>query len=289
MLVGQARDEAEAALAASGGRDPDRDADRLLRHLLGWDAATLFLREREELPPDALSRYRDLVARRASRVPLQHLIGLQAFWRHEFVVSPDVLVPRPETELLVEIGLELLRGRSRPVIVDVGTGSGCIALSLAAERPDAVVHAVDLSPAALVVAGENARRLGLADRVAFHEGDLLAPLAGLRCDLVVSNPPYVDPADLPSLEPEVREHEPRLALCPRGEAPLALYARLAAQAVTVLVPGGHLAVEIGMGMERDVAAACGLAGLAVVQVAPDLAGIARVVVARRHRTAPAPP
>jgi release factor glutamine methyltransferase len=288
VLVGQARDEAEAVLAASGVRDPDRDADRLLRHLLGWDAATLFLRDREEVAPDVLLRYRELVVRRASRIPLQHLIGLQAFWRHEFVVSPDVLVPRPETELLVEIGLELLRDRARPVIVDVGTGSGCIALSLAAERPDAVVHAIDLSPAALAVARANARRLGLSERVAFHEGDLLAPLPGPCCDLVVSNPPYVDPVELQSLEPEVRDHEPRLALCPRGEDPLALYARLAAQAASALVPGGHLAVEIGMGMEGGVAAAFEAAGLVVDRVAPDLAGIARVVVARRTGP-PVPP
>src|SRR5512140_220648 len=166
-------------------------AAALLRHVLGWDRAALVASPEAAVDGESDGRFRALVAGRARRVPLQQLVGTQAFWRHEFKVTRDVLTPRPETELLVEAPLEALRGTAGPLSVDVGTGTGCIALSLAAERPDARVHATDVSPAALAVAQENARRLELASRVSFHEGDLLQPVEGAGAfDLVVSNPPY---------------------------------------------------------------------------------------------------
>ncbi len=244
-------------------------------------------RTRETIAPETLSQYRDLVRERARRRPLQHLTGIQAFWRHEFLVTSDVLIPRPETELLVEAGLELLRGLSGPVVVDVGTGSGCIALSLAAERPDAVVHAVDLSTAALVVARENARRLGLLDRVVFHEGDLLEPVPSLAgtVSLVVSNPPYVDAGEASSLAPEVRDHEPAGALFPPGDR-YSIYRRLAPAAAAALAPAGSLILEVGLGMADEVSRICESAGLAVGRVLPDLQGIPRVVVARTAERAP---
>ena len=275
--------EAAAALEAAGVPAPERDAERLLRHVTGWDRAAVVALPDAPVDEEAAARFRALVARRAARVPLQHLVGTQAFWRHDFLVTPDVLVPRPETEVLVETALGLLRGASRPVIVDVGTGSGCIALSLAAERPGAEVHAVDVSTAALAVAVENARRLGLEDRVVFHDGDLLAPVAALRgrADLVVSNPPYVDAADRDTLEPEVRDHEPAMALFPPGDA-LLFYRRLAAEAPTLLRPGGWLAVEVGAGQAAAVAALFDHAGLAAAAPTADLAGIPRVVAAA-HR------
>ena len=187
--------DAAATLAAAGVPAPEWDAERLLRHVLGWDRAALVANPDRVVPEPEAERFRALVRRRASREPLQYILGTQAFWKHEFLVTPAVLIPRPETELLVETSLELLKDVERPLIVDVGTGSGCIALSLAAERPDAEVHAIDISAPALAVARENARRLGLEGRVAFHHGDLLEPVAHLagRIDLVVSNPPYVDP------------------------------------------------------------------------------------------------
>src|SRR6185503_1752815 len=138
-------------LARAGVADPLWDAERLLWHVLASDRAALVAGSREPIPREAESRYRELVEQRAARRPLQHLVGLQAFWRHEFLVTPDVLIPRPETELVVEAALEGVRSLDRPVIVDVGTGSGCIALSLAAERPQATVHATDISEAALLV------------------------------------------------------------------------------------------------------------------------------------------
>jgi release factor glutamine methyltransferase len=197
-------------------------------------------------------------------------------------VSPDVLIPRPETELIVEAALGLLREVPNPVIADVGTGSGCIALSLAAERSDAVVSGIDISPAALAVARRNASRLGLEGRLRFLEGDLLEPLRAEfgGIDMVVSNPPYVDPADAPGLAPEVRLHEPAPALYPPSE-PYSVYRALAPQAAAALRPGGTLLLEVGQGMRDEVVRICEGAGLPVLRVIPDLQGIPRTVVSRK--------
>jgi release factor glutamine methyltransferase len=275
-------EEAAAALAAAGVPAPEWDAERLLRHVLGWDRATLVANPDHAVPEPEEERFRAFVRRRASREPLQYILGAQAFWRHEFLVTPAVLIPRPETELLVETSLELLKDVERPLIVDVGTGSGCIALSLAAERPDAEVHAIDMSEAALAVARENSRRLGLESRVAFHHGDMLGPLAHLagRIDLVVSNPPYVDPADRESLAPEVRDHEPPLALFPPGD-PLSVYRRLALASASGLRPGGWLVVELGQGQAGSVEALCRTHGLVPARLDRDLAGIPRALTVRR--------
>jgi len=219
---------------------------------------------------------------RIAIVPLQHLTGRQPFWRHDFLVGADVLIPRPETELVVESCLGLLEGSRSPVVVDVGTGSGCIAISIAAERPDAAVHATELSPPALAVARENAKALGVQDRVTFHLGDLLAPLSELRgrIDVIVSNPPYVDPRCRGSLPPEVRDHEPAAALFPTDGDPLSFYSRLARDAGAHLRPGGHLIVEIGLGMADGVAALVETCGLLQVRTVRDLQQIPRTLVAR---------
>jgi len=282
MTVSQALRQAEQRLREAGVPDPALDDERLLRHVLGWDRAAVITRAADALPAPEQKRFFSLVDERAGRRPLQHLTGTQAFWRHDFVVSADVLIPRPETETLVEAALEAMRDVAAPVVVDVGTGSGCVALSLAAERVDAVVHAVDASAAALAVAAENARRLGLPGRVEFHEGDLLEPVARLRgaVHLVVSNPPYVDPSEIPSLAFEVRDHEPRSALV-APQPPYGIYERLAAQAVETLRPGGRLLVEVGRGMADGVAARLVAAGLVGIETRPDLAGVARVVSGRR--------
>jgi release factor glutamine methyltransferase len=234
------------------------------------------------LGPEVSARFHALVRERAERRPLQHLTGTQAFWRHAFLVTKAVLIPRPETELLVEAGVEALRDRPAPLLVDVGTGSGCIALSLAGERPDATLHATDLSSDALAVAQENARRLGLADRIRFHLGDLLEPVAPLAgsIDLVVSNPPYVDAREAASLAPEVREHEPALALFAPGDR-YSVYRRLAPAAQSALRPGGFLMLEVGLGMADEVCRICESSGLGVIRVLEDLQGIPRAIVARR--------
>ena len=282
MTVADALRRAEQRLRAAGVSQPALDAETLLRHALGCDRAAVIARRGDTLSAAEEKGFLALVEQRASRRPLQHLTGTQAFWRHDFVVSPAVLVPRPETELLVEAALRAMRGLTAPVVVDAGTGSGCIALSLAAERPDAALHATDVSPAALEVARDNARRLGLDGRVAWHEGDLLAPVAHLRgaVHLVVSNPPYVHPADLPGLAPEVRDHEPRPALL-APDPPYGIYERLARQSRDLLRPGGHLLVEVGAGMAEQVAQRLDAAGLPPTETRRDLAGIPRVVASRR--------
>lgn len=282
MTVTQALHQAEQRLREAGVADPALDAERLLRHVLGWERAAVITRAADALPAPEQKRFFSLVDERAARRPLQHLTGTQAFWRHDFVVSADVLIPRPETEILVEAALEAMRDLAAPVVVDVGTGSGCVALSLAAERPDAIVHAIDASAAALAVAAENARRLGLPGRVELHEGDLLEPLARLRgaVHLVVSNPPYVSPSEIPALAPEVRDHEPHAALL-APDPPYGIYERLAAQAVDTLRPGGRLLVEVGRGMADGVGARLSAAGLVAIETKPDLAGVARVVSGRR--------
>jgi release factor glutamine methyltransferase len=280
-VAGLLRDAA-ARLAGAGISTAALDAELLLRHVLGWDRAAVVTRGAELVPAPAAALFAQAIEERSRRRPLQHLTGVQAFWRHEFLVTPDVLIPRPETEVLVQTALELLEGVVAPVIVDVGTGSGCVALSLAAERADAEVHAVDTSPAALDVARGNAARLRLDARVRFHEGDLLLPLGSrpASVDLVASNPPYVSAEQWRGLEPEVRDHDPQAALVPPGGFP-ALLARLLGQSRALLRSGGHVLVEIGRGQDAMARKAAAEAGLTFVRFAPDLQGIPRVLVARR--------
>lgn len=285
MTVAELLAEGAGQLRAAGVDRPEWDAERLLRHVLGWSRAALVAAPSAAVARSQSDAFRGLVAERARRVPLQHLVGSQAFWKHEFRVTPDVLVPRPDTELLVETSLELLRALERPVIVDVGTGSGCIALSLAAELAAAEVHATDVSAPALAVARENARSLGLEGRVRLHHGDLLAALDSLRgrVDLIVSNPPYVDPAERDTLAPEVRDHEPALALFPPGDV-LSVYRRLVPAAFEWLRPGGWLVLEVAPTLAASVLALLAQAGFDDASAASDLAGRARMVRGRRRGT-----
>lgn len=283
MTIASALRRGASLLAGAGIADAARDAELLLMQATGWDRATLIAEPEHEVPFPSESRYLDLVRRRATRVPLQHLTGQQAFWRQDLEVTPDVLIPRPETEILVEAALPLLDEWPEPLVVDVGTGSGCIALAIAAERPSARVHGTDISPAALAVAARNRQRLGLEGRVTFHEGDLLAPVASLAggVHMVVSNPPYVASADRDTLAPEVRDHEPEAALFPPGDA-ASVYRRLAPMAADILVPGGWLLLEIGQGMADGVTAIVDAAGFHVHEIKADLQSIPRTVIARRR-------
>jgi release factor glutamine methyltransferase len=274
--------EGSDRLSASGIPNADWDAERLLRHVLSWDRAAFLAHAHDAIDPGRLERFRTLITERARRIPLQHIVGRQAFWRLELVVTPDVLIPRPETEILVETALAHLTSEREPVVVDVGTGSGNIVLAIAHERPDALLHATDLSGAALDVARQNAARLGLGGRVRFHQGDLLAPVDHLRgtVHLVASNPPYVSLDEAPSLAPEVTHHEPAVALfAPDG--PCSVYRRLASAAHHALSAGGWLVVEVGAGMAAPVSALLREAGFAVEIPVKDLMGVDRVVAARR--------
>ena len=284
MTVTQALDLAIPRLRAAGVTHAPLDAELLLRHVLGWDRASILTRGGETLGAGDEARFLYMVAARARRHPLQHLTGTQAFWRHEFVVGPAVLIPRPETEVLVEASLGLVAALTTPRVIDVGTGSGCVALSLAAERPDATLVATDLSSAALAVARENASRLDLTGQVRFVRGDLLEAFrsgpGATPVDLVVSNPPYVRQAEWRDLAPEVRDHDPRSALVPE-EGVEALYGRLLAGAARVLRPGGTVAVEVGAGQSAAVAAQAAGAGFESTRTLRDLQDVPRVVVARR--------
>ena len=264
-------------------------AEILLMHALGCDRGYLYTHPEKEVPQEAIDSYLQLIHERATGKPTQYITGHQEFWGLDFEVTPDVLIPRPETEHVVEQVLELAarQGHARDArlrIVDVGTGSGCIALALAAEFPRAILFGVDISRPALVVASSNALRLGMPDRVKFLESDLLSRLLDedflATFDFVVSNPPYVSRQELDKVQREVRDFEPRVALgdLERGDE---IYRRLFPQAFEALKPGGHVVVEIGYNM-RD--AVVGLLGSewTDVEMKPDLRGIPRVVSARKR-------
>ncbi|MGD0912979.1 MAG: peptide chain release factor N(5)-glutamine methyltransferase [Terracidiphilus sp.] len=257
-----------------------RDAETLLLRLLDKNRAWMLAHHDEELGYEYAGQYIAMLERRFAGEPMQYILGETEFYRLPFRVSPDVLIPRPETEHVVEKVLTLAPHFNRPRIVDVGTGSGAIAIALAHALPDAVVTATDVSTAALGVARENAQLNGVAERILFREGDLLEPVAGELFDIVVSNPPYVPEADRESLAVEVRDYEPKQALF-AGVDGLDLYRRLIPQALAALAPGGYLILEIGFGQEPPVNALLGEAGFENIEFTADLQGIPRVAFARK--------
>jgi release factor glutamine methyltransferase len=257
-----------------------RDAEMLLLHLLGKNRAWMLAHLDDELGYDCAEQYIALLERRFKGEPMQYVLGETEFYRLPFRVTPDVLIPRPETEHVVEKVLELAVEFSNPRIVDVGTGSGAIAVALAHELPEAVVTATDFSAAALNVARANARRNNVAERVRFLEGDLLEPVAREQFDIVISNPPYVAEGDRESLAVEVRDYEPAQALF-AGADGLDVFRRLIPQAFYALAPGGYLVLEIGHGQEPPVGALLGEAGFESVEFSDDLQGIARVACAQK--------
>lgn len=268
-------------LDRAGVAAPRAEAEDLLAHVLSQARHACYLEPDAPLTADESARLRLLVARRADGVPLQYLTGTETFRGLELEVTPDVLIPRPETEGVVDAALRVLADR-RPagppaVVADIGTGSGCLALALARARPDVVVYATDCAAAALAVAERNARRLGLADRVTFLCGDLFEPLARgrVRVDLVMSNPPYVADEHLPTLQIEVR-HEPESAL--RGGVDgLHFYRRIVAEAGSVLAAGAGIVVELGYGQADAVGALARSAGFDVARIDPDFQRIPRVM------------
>jgi release factor glutamine methyltransferase len=265
----------------SFGPHPERaraDAELLLLHLLGKDKAWLMAHRDEELAPAKAVLYTQLLERRREGEPVQYITGETEFYGLPFRITRDVLIPRPETEHLVEKVIALATNIHAPRIVDVGTGSGCIAVALANKLPQARITAIDLSAAALAVAQENAQR-NSAD-VRFIEGDLLAPVAGERFDFVVSNPPYVPAADRTSLSVEVRDFEPAMALF-AGDDGLEVYRSLIPAAFDALNPGGFVVLEIGYGQSLAITELLTRSGFAQIEFSSDLQGIPRVACARR--------
>ena len=252
------------------------NAEQLLSATLEMDRVALYVNFERPLNADELSRYREKVQRRAGREPIQYILAETEFWSLPFHVNPAVLIPRADTEVLVEEALKRMDGCSS--VLDIGTGSGAIAIALAHEKPELQVTALDCSESALDVARGNARRNGVGERVDCLLGDLKNLPPG-PFDMIVSNPPYIPSRDWAQLMPEVRDHEPRLAL-DGGDDGLEAYRRIAVQSVRILPPGGWLLVEIGIGQAADVNALFKAAGLTDVVQRDDYAGIPRVVMGR---------
>ena len=272
---------ARRALAEAGIAQADAalDAEVLARSALGWDRAMLISRGREAPPEGFEPRFAALISRRIAREPVAYITGVREFWGRDFEVTPAVLIPRPETELIVEEALAAARERPPRTIVDVGTGSGCLAVTLALEIPSATVIATDIAPAAIRVARRNAERYRASERITFVLTNLLAGVE-VPLDLVVANPPYMAEHVEPTLQPEVARYEPRQALY-AGRDGLDAYRNLLPAAAERLAEDGRLVVEFGFGQEDDVRRLAATAGLTVLHVRPDLQGIPRVAVLRR--------
>jgi len=284
LTTKDALSDAERILTDAGVEAPGLEAERLACHALGTNRAGLYAGLNYELGKAALETFLNYIKRRAEREPLQYITGSEEFCGLTILVTPDVLIPRPETEVLVEAGTGLLKDNPGALIADIGTGSGCIAVSLAVGLKTATVYAVDSSAAALKLAERNAQANGLSGRVAFLEGDLFAPLedkglAGLL-DLIVTNPPYIPGGELPGLQPEVL-FEPLSAL-DGGPDGLDAIRRIIGDAPRYLKPGGTLLMEIGHDQSGLVRALVDNApGFEFIEFTKDFAGIERVLVARR--------
>ncbi|GFN32740.1 release factor glutamine methyltransferase [Paenibacillus curdlanolyticus] len=311
--------QASSFLAGAGVGEPRPNAERLLMHLLGIGRAELLRDWYEPMPKRQLEAFGQAVERKAAGEPVQYIIGEQWFYGLAFQVEPAVLIPRPETELLVEAVLEAVdrlwpqasaaAGEPVPTVLDVGTGSGAIAVTLASQRPRWRLYASDLSPDALKVARTNAARHGVAGRIMFVQGDLLAPFvpkadargaleapaadagrfsdavdpAGLRIDVLVSNPPYIPAGDIPGLQPEVRDYEPRLALV-GGDDGLEPYRRMAAQLPTLVQLPRIVGFELGIGQAEAVANLLREIGYwDDIRIITDYGGIDRHVIAVKSR------
>ncbi len=275
MTAAEAMVAAMARLRAAGVPDPARDARVLLAHAAKVDAARVTLIAPEDIAPEIAERYDNLIALRAVRVPVSQLIGAREFYGRSFDISRDVLDPRPETEALIEVALSEPFDR----VLDLGTGSGCILVTLLAERADAEGVGVDISEAACLHASANAARHEVAGRAQIVQSDWFADVEG-RFDLIVSNPPYLAAAEMDEVQPELRDHEPRLALTDEGDG-LTAYRVIAAEAQGYLNAQGRVMVEIGWKQGNSVSGIFTAQGWGEVAILPDLGGRDRVVVASK--------
>jgi release factor glutamine methyltransferase len=270
-------------LAKKGAESPRLQIELLLAHVLQLPRLKLYLNFDRTLLDDELETLRALVKRRGGREPLQHIIGSTSFCGLEIAVNRHVLIPRPETELLAERAAEILKQRPAGTVLDFGTGSGCLAIALAVKCPAAEVRAVDVSEEALQVARGNAARHGVETRIQFHLGDGFMAVPGpLQFDLIVSNPPYIASAEIAALEPEVRDHDPRVAL-DGGADGLDFYRRLAAEAPGFLKPGGRGLFEFGDGQETALLEIFATQKWIVENCERDYTGRARMLIAARQR------
>lgn len=263
-----------------GVDNPRLDAEVLLSHVLGQNRLYLYVHFDQPLIKEELSAYREMVKTRVNGAPVAYITGKKEFMGLEFAVTPDVLIPRPDTEILVEAVMNRLRGIENPDVLDIGTGSGAIFVSLLAKVPNAAGIAVDISAAALTVAAANGARYLQGRRMDFRQGDLFSAVEGYRFDGIVSNPPYIPDGDISSLAAEVRR-EPRLALA-GGEDGLDFYRRIVKESPGYVKPGGFVALEVGVYQAQAVAAMANKEGcFTVEEIIKDYGGIDRVVVLRQ--------
>jgi len=278
---------ASTKLTTAGVTNARLDAEVLLSHIMSRDRAWLFTHIHDTLDDETRRVFESTVERRAKREPLQYIIGKQEFWGLDFIVTPDVLIPRPETELVVESALKIIKSMNQQVtIVDLCTGSGCIAISLAKELKAARVFAVDKSDKALTIAKENARKHGVSDCIRFLEGDLFQPLEMLDIrggvDIIVSNPPYVQSGASDTLQPEVRDFEPAMALF-AGPQGTEMHRKIIAGAPAYLKQHGALIMEMGLGQAKFLTKMAQEAGsYGAPEILKDLAGIERVIVVKKN-------
>ncbi|MGD8190367.1 peptide chain release factor N(5)-glutamine methyltransferase [Brevibacillus ginsengisoli] len=288
MNIGTIREAHLAAssfLKESGSKDPQFEAELLLRHLLNMDRTAFLVSMPDPIEAEVVEKLADLCQRRANSEPIQYMLGVQEFYGREFMVAPGVLIPRPETEILIE---QLLRHAKRLwpdetqvlEVVDIGTGSGAIPITLSSERPGWRVSTVDISLEAIEIARQNAKSLGVENQVRFLHGDLVEPLLHEKAqlDILVSNPPYIPTADVEELDEEVRQFEPRLAL-DGGEDGLDFYRRICTALPQMMKPTSLVGFEVGIHQAQDVASLLQTIGqMEHVEIIPDLAGIDRVVI-----------
>jgi release factor glutamine methyltransferase len=271
--------QAGQVLRAAAIESPRLEARLLLGHAMGASPEALLRDPRAPVPPEAASRFRAAIAARLAATPVAHILGSQGFWTLDLAVSPATLIPRPDSEAIVEAALEAFPDTQAQLrVLDLGTGTGCLLLAVLAERPRAFGIGVDLVPEAAALAAANARRNGLADRAAFLAGDWAAALGG-RFDVVLSNPPYIESGTIPGLMPEVARHEPRSAL-DGGADGLDAYRRLAADLPGLLAPAGAAVLELGAGQRAAVEALARARGLVPAGCRADLGGVERALLLR---------
>ena len=274
---------AEDYLAGYEVPDHKAETEYLLSHLLNCKRSGLYLNHDKFLTINEFQILVDWLNRRAAREPSQYIIGEQEFWGLPFKVNRDVLIPRPETELIVEEAIKTVAPDHLPLILDLCTGSGCIAVTLAKEIPGSMVFAVDISEKVLSVARENAERHGVAGRMTFLQGDMFEPLNGLniKADIIVSNPPYISKKMMADLEPEVKDYEPGAALY-GGEDGLDFYRRIVSDAPAYLTAGGYLMLEMGCGQAEKIRNLIGQSNIfEAITVIKDFSGIDRIIKAQR--------
>ena len=276
--IAQAIQAAEAALREAEIPEPHREAGSLLQFAIARDRAFVVAHPEYELTEQELAIFTDALARRAARVPFQQITGRQEFYGLDFIVTPDVLIPRPETEILVELAIEII-GDSNAKFLDIGVGSGCISVAILKNCLTATGQAVDVSEAAIEVANRNATLHGVPDRIAISVSDVFENISPQRFNLIVSNPPYVPIADIETLQPEVRDHEPHQALTD-GSTGLSIIEKIVAGAPDHLVPSGYLLMEIGFGQSAAVEALFDTNIWQTVETIPDLQSIPRIVKAQ---------